>query len=367
MSPERRRVLFLVPAFLGGIGGPERVLTTLLRHIDHSRFECHLALVRSGREFLQDVPPSVTVHHLSVSRMRYSLPAIIRLARRLRPDTILSTVMYLNVMLVLAKPFLRGRPKILLREAVLPSAFLAQEARYPRLSRFLYRSLYPKCDRIICLFDGMVEDMAKHFGIARNKLVRIYNPVDVASIRALVAGSSSPYSGPGPHLVAVGRLQHQKAYDVLLRALPQVLVAFPQARLTILGEGPLEQSLKDLAAQLKINHAVEFKGFQANPWAYIKHATLFVLASRFEGMPNVVLEALALGTPVLATDCPGGIREIAQSGASLKIVEPESPEALALGILGTLQSAKPTPAAPATAWLKDFEVEHIAAEYSRLL
>src|SRR5579859_195029 len=84
MRSDRKKVLFVVPAFVGGIGGPERVFTTLLRHIDHSRFECHLALVRSGTEFLEDVPPCVTVHHLRVSRMRYSLPAIITLARRLR-------------------------------------------------------------------------------------------------------------------------------------------------------------------------------------------------------------------------------------------------------------------------------------------
>src|SRR5579859_974306 len=367
MSSDRKRVLFLVPAFFGGIGGPERVLTTLLRHIDHSKFECHLALVRSGTEFLEDVPPCVTVHHLRVSRMRYSLPAIITLARRLRPETILSTVMYLNVMLMLAKPFLRGCPKLLLREAVLPSAFLAHEARYPRLSRFLYRRLYPKSDRIICLFDAMVDDVAEHLGISRDRLVRIYNPIDVARVRASASGEASPYAGTGPHVVAVGRLQHQKAYDVLLRAWPQVLRAIPGARLSILGEGPLEAELRALAAALNVDRAIDFRGFHPNPFPYIQHADLFVLASRFEGMPNVVLEALALETPVVATDSPGGIREISRSGAPITLVASESPEALACGIISVLKDKKEDSVAAGVTYLKEFDVERVAAEYSRLL
>ena len=104
MIPSRKKVLFLVPSFVAGVGGAERVITILLRHLDHSRFECHLALVGEGKAFLEAIPPEVTVHHLGVSRMRYCVPAVVRLIRRLRPDTILSTVIYLNAMLMLARP-----------------------------------------------------------------------------------------------------------------------------------------------------------------------------------------------------------------------------------------------------------------------
>src|SRR5215831_304828 len=109
-SSERKRILFLLPAFVRGVGGAERVITTLLRHLDNSRFECHLAVVGKGDAFLDGLPGSVVVHHLGVSRMRYALPGIVKLARRLRPQTILSTVVYLNVELIMAKPFLFGRP-----------------------------------------------------------------------------------------------------------------------------------------------------------------------------------------------------------------------------------------------------------------
>ncbi|HEY2113823.1 MAG TPA: glycosyltransferase [Candidatus Angelobacter sp.] len=368
MIPIRKKVLFLVPSFAAGVGGAERVITTLLRHLDHSRFECHLALVGEGKAFLEDVPPEVTVHHLGVSRMRYCVPAIVKLSRQVGPDTILSTVIFLNAMLMLARPFLSGRPRILLREASLPSAFLAQGVRNPRILKWLYRHLYPKADQIICLCDAAINDMVEHLGISRDKLVRIYNPIDVELVRRQAEGAESPYTGPGPHVMAMGRLQHEKAYDVLLKAFSSVLKAFPQAQLAILGEGPLETQLKKQAVELDIDRAVAFPGFQKNPWPYVKHADLFVLASRFEGLPNALLEVLALGVPVVATDCPGGVREIQKSARQIVLVSPEDHEALAAGIVAAL--SKPNSGKPSSRQesesLGDFDLQHAVREYSQL-
>jgi glycosyltransferase involved in cell wall biosynthesis len=301
--------------------------------------------------------------------MRYGLPGIVKLARRLRPQTILSTVLYLNVVLVLAKPFLSGRPKILLREAVLPSAYLAQALSHPRIWRWLYQHLYPQADRIICLYDAMVDDMANHLAIPRDKLVRIYNPVDIAMVRRLAAAAESPYSGQGPHIVALGRLQHQKAYDVLLHAFTVARKAVPEARLTILGEGPLEGQLKQQAAVLGVADAVSFPGFQANPWPYVKHADLFVLSSRYEGLPNSLLEALALGVPVVATDCPGGVREIQISAGQIVLVPPEAPEALAEAMIRALNCGQKgaSTAQESDEPLRRFDIQTIVEEYSRLL
>jgi glycosyltransferase involved in cell wall biosynthesis len=369
MISERKRILFLVPAFAQGVGGAERVITTLLRRLDHSRFECHLAVVGEGDPFLDGLPDSVVVHHLGVSRMRYALPGIVKLSRRLRPQTILSTVVYLNVVLIMAKPFLPGRPKILLREAVLPSAYLAQVLRPMRLWKWLYSHLYPRADRIICLFDGMVNDMVEHLGIPRDKLVRIYNPVDIEVVRRRGEAAGSPYSGSGPHMVAMGRLQHQKGYDVLLCAFAGVLKSVPGARLAILGEGPLQHQLKAQAMSLGIDNAVSFLGFQANPWPYVKYADLFVLASRYEGLPNAVLEVLALGAPVVATDCPGGILEIQKSAPQIVLVPPENADALADAIVSTLNRPKETCVSQVEAeeCLRRFDIRQIADEYTRLL
>jgi glycosyltransferase involved in cell wall biosynthesis len=369
MIPSRKKVLFLVPSFAAGVGGAERVIAILLRHLDHSRFDCHLALVGEGRAFLEDVPREVTVHHLGVSRMRYCVPAIVKLSWQVKPDTILSTVVFLNVMLMLAKPFLPGRPRIVLREASIPSAFLTQVARNPRILKWMYRRLYPKADQIICLCDAAINDMVEHLGISRDKLVRIYNPVDVEMLRRLAEGDKTPYTTPGPHVMAMGRLQREKAYDVLLRAFSSVLKALPQAKLTILGEGPLEAQLKKQAVELGIECAVAFPGFQKNPWPYMKHADLFVLGSRFEGLPNALLEALALGTSVVATDCPGGVREIQKSAREIVLVPPEEDASLAAAIVATL--SKPKTKRPSSRQvaesLSDFDLQKVVREYCRLL
>jgi glycosyltransferase involved in cell wall biosynthesis len=369
MIPSRNKVLFLVPSFAAGVGGAERVVSILLRHLDHSRFETHLALVGEGRAFLEEVPREVTVHHLRVSRMRYCVPAIVKLSRQVKPDTILSTVIFLNAMLMLAKPLLSGRPRILLREASIPSAFLSQVARNPRILKWMYRFLYPKADQIICLSDAVIDDMVEHLGISRDKLVRIYNPVDVEMVRRLAEDAESPYTGMGPQVMAMGRLQYEKAYDVLLRAFSSVLKALPHARLAILGEGPLETELKRQTMELGVGHAVAFPGFQKNPWPYMKHADLFVMASRFEGLPNALLEALALGVPVVATDCPGGVREIQRSAREIVLVTPEDDVALAAAIVAALSKPKTErlSSRQVAESLGDFDLQRVVREYSQLL
>jgi glycosyltransferase involved in cell wall biosynthesis len=365
---NRKRILFFVPAFQGGVGGAERVISTLLRHLDHARYECHLALVQSGRAYLEDVPAHVTVHQLRVSRMRYALPAIIRLLWKLRPETVLTTVSYLNVMLVMAKPFLGRGTRLLLREASTPSAFIEKDAPHPRLWRWFYRHLYPRAEKIICLSDSVVEDMAAHFAIPREKLVRIYNPVDVLMLRQLAAAQPNPYHGSGPHLVVAGRLRKEKGVDLLLDAMSAVIQRFPSLRLAVLGEGPDEAALKAQAARLGIEQQVYFLGFQENPWPYFSNANLFVLPSRLEGMPNALLESLALGTPAVAVDCPGGVREIQERVGVLDLVPAEDSAALAAAIISALSrpAGRRQETAPIES-LRCFDPQQIAAEYSRLL
>jgi glycosyltransferase involved in cell wall biosynthesis len=167
----------------------------------------------------------------------------------------------------------------------------------------------------------------------------------------------------------VGRLQHQKAYDVLLQSFSTVLKTFPGATLAILGEGPLEEQLKAQAAGMGMDGAVNFMGFQENPWPYVKHADLFVLSSRYEGLPNALLEVLALGVPVVATDCPGGVREIQKSASHIVLVPPETAGQLADAMVAVLTRSKKTSSDQKDAedCLRRFDAQQIADEYARLL
>jgi glycosyltransferase involved in cell wall biosynthesis len=362
----RKRILFLVPAFREGLGGPERVISTLLRYLDHTRYECHLALVLGGPAFLENVPACVAVHRLRVSRMRYALPAIIRVVWKLRPQTLLSTVSYLNAMLVMARPFLPAGIRLLLREATTPSGFIQKDTAQPRLWRWLYRYFYPRADKIICLSDSIVGDMALHFDVPREKLVRIYNPVDVSALQQLAGAEPNPYHGNGPNLVAAGRLRKEKGFDLLLDALPVVAQRFPGVRLALLGEGPDENALRARAARLGIERHIDFLGFKQNPWPYFSNADLFVLPSRLEGMPNALLEALALGTLAVAADCPGAVREIKEATGALDLVAPEDSAALAAGIVSALCRRGEQTGSSQWAALERFDPGQIAAEYSAL-
>src|SRR5947208_2858277 len=237
MTVERKRVLFLVPSLIGG--GAQRVFSILLRHLDRSRFEPHLAMVQATGTYLKDIPGDVVIHDLHISRVRYAAPSIVRAIWKIRPHTVLSTLGHVNLTLMAVKPLLPRGTKLLIREAAVASAFLALEMKHPGIWRWFYRRLYKRANKIICLSDFMVQDMITHFHLPRAKLARIYNPVDGEWIRQLAAQEDNPYSGPGPHLIAAGRLCSAKGYDILLQAMPAVLKRFPGARLSILGEGPL--------------------------------------------------------------------------------------------------------------------------------
>lgn len=366
MTSKRRKVLFLV--FSLGRGGAERVFSILLRQMDRVCFELHLAVLQPDGQYMGDIPDDVVLHNLNVSRVRYAVPAIVRLVRKVRPQVVIATLPAMNMGLIIARPLLPRRTRIMIRQTAIASALVLDEA-HPRLWTWLHRHLCKRADRIICPSDAVVKDMVEHFGVPREKIVRIYNPVDVARVQALAGLGDNPFSGSGPQLVAAGRLSREKGFDILLDAMPEVLRHLPNAQLSVLGEGSLLAELKQRAQRLGVAEQVHLLGFQSNPWRFMRHADLFVLPSRQEGMPNAVLEALALGKQVVATDCPGGIREIQGCSDRVVLVPPEDPRALAEAIVAACQTPRLDPEHsqdPAEA-LSKFSVSQIVGEYSKLL
>jgi glycosyltransferase involved in cell wall biosynthesis len=364
MNATPRRVLFLFPFPCLGGGGAQRVLSTLLRHLDRERFETHLALLQARRSEDNDVPEGVVVHDLDFARVRYALPGLVRLIRRIRPDVVLSNIGHMNLGLLLCRPLLPRSIKILIGESTTLGVYLQQATRHPALWAALYRRLYQHADTVICLSDAMKKELAEHFSVPQEKLVRIYNPVDVDRIRRLAELGDTPYAGPGPNLVAAGRFVREKGIDLLLDAMPRVRARFPHATLTLLGEGSLESELKEQAQKLDLRQAVSFPGTQANPWRYFRHADLVIVPSRVDGLPYVPLEALAVGTKVVATDCPGAIREAAEDNDGILLAPPGNPIALAEAIFTALNRPKLAHECPAQ--LGKFSLQRALEEYSAL-
>ncbi|WP_052360238.1 glycosyltransferase [Solidesulfovibrio alcoholivorans] len=302
-------VLF-VSSTLGG-GGAERVFATLLTHLDRRRFRPALALVRKSGGYLADVPADVPVHDLGCKTHHTAPPKLVALIRRLRPDAVLCTHSHVNLILGMLAPFLPRETRLIGRETAILSRHTRQFS-HPALHDAAYRLGYKGLDRMVCQSADMLADLRDNYGLPPAKMVMLPNPVDTDRVVRDADAAANPYPPGGVELVSVGRLAPQKGFDLLLAAVAAMRT--PGVRLTVLGEGGERAALLAQAASLGIADAVRFPGFQANPYPYMRHADLFVLASRYEPFPNAVLEALALGAPVAAFRCPGGIAEIVEEG-----------------------------------------------------
>jgi len=328
------RVLFALPSLV--LGGSERVIRNLLRHLDAEGFEPHVAVLEKGGVWLENVPPHVHVHELGVWRARHAVVPLAILCWKIKPQAVLSTSAHLNSALVAARPLLPRGTRLLAREgADLTSA----HATFGRFRMLVYKHVYRRADLVICQSDHMKKNLIHEFGLARSNVVRIYNPVDINSIGVLASSEPRPFSDPGPNLIAVGRFSHEKGFDLLLRAMSHVRQAVPTAVVTLVGEGPDLPLLQALQRELGLESCVRFVGVRRNPYPFLKHADLAVLPSRTEALPNVVLEAIAVGTPVVATNCTGALSEISSCTQRMRVAKDTTTTALTSEILRELSGA----------------------------
>lgn len=334
LSGARCKTLFLIPT-LGG-GGAERVVCTLLRHIDQARFALTLGVVDSrDAVFRRDVPDHVEYVDLAAGRVRYALPRLLKLIWSIRPDVVFSTLGHLNLALALSKPLLPRRTRLIGRETIVLSQALASESRRALWS-FGYRWFYRRLDRIVCQSRDMRDDLIREFAVPEEKAVVIPNPIDAEAIRRRAcealpeAAADWVRPSAGLRLVAAGRLTFQKGFDLLLDAVASCRDL--PVRVAILGDGPLRNDLLARARQLGIDERVDFVGYQQNPYPWFRAADAFVVSSRYEGLSNVMLEALACGTPVIATPAPGGTRDVLSAISECEIADSISSSSLASAI-----------------------------------
>jgi glycosyltransferase involved in cell wall biosynthesis len=327
----------LIP-HLGG-GGAERVTALLTRGLSPQKYEIHLGLMTPSALPSECLPSFATVHSLGAPRVRSAALPLLRLVRALKPDVILSGMAHLNFLVLLLRPFFPRKTRVLIRQNSTVSSSLPQ---LPRYTGFLYRFLYPSADKIVCQTEAMAADLTRQSGIKPSHLQVLANPVDTDAIRAL-GSSAGPdhWTGPGPHLLAIGRLSREKGFDLLLKAFSSFRLKFPGADLTIIGDGPEEAALKVLRRTLHLESCVRFPGYVLHPESWFPGATLFVLSSRHEGLPNALLEAAAGGLPIAALPSSEGVARLLDGKRGAWIAGQVSSKALTGVLLRALQSIDP--------------------------
>jgi len=304
------KILMVVPTL--GSGGAERVMLNLLNHLDRDVFEPILYLQKIEGGYLTSVADDVEIISAGDRSGFARLFFLRREIRRHRPQIVF--IMMLPIVALAVRLSGTGAVTILRETNCTPNPHAGQSAAIRWLNRTGFRS----CKAWIASTLQMTKYLRAQYKIDSNKIKVIHNPVDVEKIRKLSA-ESVDFSDDEFNLVAVGSLTRQKGFDLLIDAVA-TLEHIPW-RLRILGVGEDELALQQLAADRGIADRVEFLGFKANPYAYLAHSDLFVLSSRWEGMPNVLLEAMACGVPVLATRCPTGPDEIITSGVDGQLCE----------------------------------------------
>ena len=338
-APQSQSVAIFLPTLHGG--GAERVLLDLAAEFIARGHPVDLVLMSTAAErpLMDLIPPGVRTVDLKCPRLWTSIPALTHYLRNTRPSAVIAAMPLANAIAAYSRLAARVPCRLILTEHNARSLAFgdAERRRHLALSPFV-RFAYRFGDCIVAVSRGVADRVCRLPGVSADRVRVIYNPAYSVRIEGL-ARSPVPHewlSDPAvPVIAASGRLELQKDFETLLRAFA-LIRARRSVRLMILGDGSQRDTLEALTRQLGLSGCVAFVGFVTNPWAYVARARVFVLSSVHEGLGNVLVEAMACGTPVVSTDCPAGPGEILEGGRYGSLVPVRNPAALADAVIGAL-------------------------------
>ncbi len=312
-------------------GGAERIVTTIANHLSRDRFEPKILLLRKQGGYLDFLKKDIEIIDLNIERIRNSLKPILSQIYRRKPDIVFSGFGEVNAYLSL---FIKLFPKIkfIARETNVVSEHVTRKE-----IKFFY-NFYNNYQQIIAQSDDMMNDLVHNFNIKKHKITKINNPVDFDFINEKLLISTKPESFQYNYknVVAIGNLSARKGFDNLLKVFSRL--KNEKIILHILGDGRDRELLNQMKDFLGLKKVV-FHGRQENPYQFLKFADLFILSSRYEGFPNVLLEAGACGTYSLANNCRGGINEIIQDRINGEISDIENYEDFSQKIMQILHQS----------------------------
>jgi glycosyltransferase involved in cell wall biosynthesis len=312
--PAKQKVLLIVPTLAGG--GAERVFLTLAQELSKFDYIVELLVLSGEGPLRADISPDISFVDLKATRARFALWRTFQHCRRTKPDIVMTTLQATTVF-YFVQFLLRHRPFWIAR---LENPFSLTYAALPWGIRSFFKFAVARANVVIALTLGMANDLHNCIPSLKTEQVRVIaNPIDIEKVKRQGEASVSEQI-ESPAVFMCGRLTKQKGYLDALAAFCLLLKTVPEVHLYIIGEGPDRAMIEQKIQTLGLQNQVKLLGWQTNPHAYLRRADIFLMTSRWEGFGNVIVEAMALGVPVVVTDCPQGPRDILGSGRYGKLV-----------------------------------------------
>lgn len=323
---------------LGG-GGAERAMILLCNELVRLGHSVTLVCVRMEGRLSSLIAPQVKLVDLKAKRMSHAIVQLRGVIKEVAPAALYSTIVHANLAAILATVGMKDL-RVIIRESNAPlSEKKASLSR--KVTHFMAKYLYRYASGIICVSEHVANELSTMCVGVGGKVRTLPTPVVEETLFSDAEVPLSPeiadFFNAAPTIVAVARLHPQKNLGLLIDAVAALNKKFP-LQLALLGEGALRTTLAEQIARYGLEARIRLVGFQSNPFNYIKAAKMLVLSSDYEGMPNVLVQALALGTPVISTDCPGGSRELLKGGGWGMLTPVGDTQALAAAIEAMLSN-----------------------------
>lgn len=324
----RKRILFFIQ---NGLGGAERVQLEIARMLLNDGWHVELCMIsfESENKIKKFYPANVEQSEIFFKSQLSLLKDIYLKIKEAHPDIVFSSAMHLNQRILILSPLFYKIKFVVRNENYLYTL--------PWIKQRTLALTYKKANAVISQTEEMEDELIK-IGIKKDKIYTIYNPINECSIKEKSQASSPFPKNDKVRFVALGRFARQKGFDILVEAYSIVSEKIPESELFIIGDtthynGSVFEELKQLVKKYKLSKKVVFTGFKENPYPYIKNCNVFVLSSRYEGLPNALIEALFLGKPCAATTCIPIISRIIIEGENGYLASSENPSELAEAML----------------------------------
>ena len=354
----------MLPGLYGG--GAERATLKLAAGLSAEGIPVDLVLARKEGPLLAEVPDVVRVVDLGARRVIFSLLGLVQYMRREKPAVVLSAL-HMNFIAIWAKSIAGVPTKVFVSERSTLSNWSKSYADIRlQLMPYFVKVFYPFADGVICVSEGVAADLNQMAHLPKDRIHIIYNPIITTSLMEKAEEKlDDPWlcSTNMPVVLSVGRLSKPKNYPLLLHAFSRVR-QLRECHLLILGEGEDRSTLEALISELNLKSDVRLPGFVSNPYPYMRRSSVFVLSSRWEGLPGALIEALYCGVPVISTDCPSGPREILADGRYGKLIPVDDEDALVQAILDALDGKVQFP--QVESW-QPFKMDTVLTKYERVL